>query len=110
MRVAQGSTVFFMLVSLPAVTAPRLHARDALPSQGVPVDDRALRQKILDALAAQDWSYSAVFNVQVVDGHVELWGAVNSEEQRRAIHLAVEGVPGVRGITEHFGRVRPGYA
>lgn len=87
-----------------------LHARDALPSQGVPVDDRALRQKILDTLAAQDWSYSAVFNVQVVDGHVELWGAVNSEEQRRAIHLAVEGIPGVRGITEHLGRVRPGFA
>jgi CBS domain-containing protein len=87
-----------------------LHARDALPSQGVPVDDGALRQKILDTLANQDWSYSAVFNVQVLDGHVELWGAVNSEEQSRAIHLAVEGVPGVRGITEHFGRVRPGYA
>lgn len=87
-----------------------LHARDALPSQGVPVDDRALRHRILDTLAAQDWTYSAVFNVQVVDGHVELWGAVSSEEQRRAIHLAVEGVPGVRGITEHFGRVRPGYA
>lgn len=87
-----------------------LHARDALPSQGVPVDDRALRQTILDTLAAQDWSYSAVFNVQVLDGQVELWGAVNSEEQRRAIHLAVEGIPGVRGITEHFGRVRPGYA
>ena len=87
-----------------------LHAREALPTQGVPVDDRALRQKILDTLAAQDWTYSAVFNVQVVDGQVELWGAVNSEEQRRAIHLAVEGVPGVRGITEHFGRVRPGYA
>lgn len=87
-----------------------LHARDALPSQGVPVDDRALRQKILDTLASQDWTYSAVFNVQVVDGHVEVWGAVSSDEQRRAIHLAVEGVPGVRGITEHFGRVRPGYA
>lgn len=85
-----------------------LHAREALPAVGVPVDDRALREKILATLSAEDWADSAVFNVQVLDGNVELWGAVSSEEQRRAIHLAVEGVPGVRAITEHFGRVRPG--
>ena len=85
-----------------------LHAREALPTRDVPVDDRALRDKILATLAAEDWADSAVFNVQVADGQVELWGAVNTEEQRRAIHLAVEGVAGVRGITEHFGRMRPG--
>lgn len=85
-----------------------LHAREALPTQGVPQDDRTLREKILRTLAEESWADSAVFNVQVTDGHVELWGAVGSEEQRRAIHLAVEGIPGVRGITEHFGRILPG--
>lgn len=85
-----------------------LHAREALTTQGVPVDDRALRDRILATLAAEHWADGAVFNVHVADGHVELWGAVRSEEERRAIHLAVEGVAGVRGITEHFGRMRPG--
>jgi osmotically-inducible protein OsmY len=74
----------------------------------VPPDDRALRQTILDALAAADWAAGAIVNVQVAAGQVELWGAVDSEDQRRAIHLAVERIPGVRGITEHLGRTRAG--
>jgi osmotically-inducible protein OsmY len=44
----------------------------------------------------------------VAAGQVELWGAVDSEDQRRAIHLAVERIPGVRGVTEHLGRTRAG--
>jgi CBS domain-containing protein len=85
-----------------------LRAREALPTAVVPPDDRALRQTILDALAAADWAAGAIVNVQVAAGQVELWGAVDSEDQRRAIHLAVERIPGVRGITEHLGRTRAG--
>jgi CBS domain-containing protein len=85
-----------------------LHAREALPSGAVPPDDRALREKILDALAAADWAAGAVVNVQVTGGQVEIWGAVDSEEQRQAIHVAVERIPGVRGITEHLARTRAG--
>jgi osmotically-inducible protein OsmY len=85
-----------------------LHAREALPTGAVPPDDRALRQTILDTLAAADWAGGAIVNVQVAGGQVELWGAVDSAEQRQAIHLAIERIPGVRGITEHLGRTRPG--
>jgi CBS domain-containing protein len=85
-----------------------LHAREALPTAVVPPDDRALRETILATIAAADWAAGAIVNVQVAGGQVELWGAVDSEEQRHAIHLAVERIPGVRGVTEHLTRTRAG--
>jgi CBS domain-containing protein len=85
-----------------------LHAREALPTAAVPPDDRALRETILATLAAEDWAANAIVNVQVTNGQVELWGAVDSEEQRRAIHLAVERIPGVRAIAERLVRTRAG--
>lgn len=85
-----------------------LHAREALPTGVVPPDDRALRETILRTLAAEDWANNAIVNVQVVNGQVELWGAVDSEEQRQAIRVAIEGIPGVRGVTEHLVRTRAG--
>ena len=85
-----------------------LHARRELSTASVPADDRAVRQAILRALAESDWADRAIVNVQVADGQVELWGAIESEEQRRAIRVAVEGVPGVRGITEHYAHTRAG--
>jgi CBS domain-containing protein len=85
-----------------------LHARKALQPPSVPPDDRALRNTILQALAKADWADRAIVNVQVSAGQVELWGAIESEAQRRAIRVAVEGIPGVRGITEHLAHVRAG--
>jgi CBS domain-containing protein len=85
-----------------------LHARKALGAPSVPADDRALREAILKALAATDWADRAIVNVQVSAGRVELWGQIESEEQRRAIRVAVEAIPGVRGITEHYAHTRAG--
>ena len=85
-----------------------LHAREALPTAVVPADDQALRETILRTLAAEEWAGNPILNVQVVNGQVELWGAVDSEDQRRAIRVAVEGIPGVRSVTEHLVRARAG--
>jgi len=85
-----------------------LHARKALPTESVPRDDRSLRETILRELGQADWALEAIVNVQVADGHVELWGNIDSHEQRRAIRIAVEGIPGVRGITEHYAHALPG--
>lgn len=85
-----------------------LHARGALAPPSVPPDDSALRGAILKALSDSDWADRAIVNVQVANGQVELWGAIESEEQRRAIRVAVESVPGVRGITEHYAQTRAG--
>jgi CBS domain-containing protein len=43
-------------------------------------------------------------NVVVTEGVVFLWGTVSSEEQRRAIIVASEGVPGVTGVEDRLHR------
>jgi CBS domain-containing protein len=85
-----------------------LHAREVLPVAPVSPDDRAIRDAILQTLRDEDWAVTAMVNVQVSDGRVHLWGAVDSDEQRRAIRLAVDRVPGVRTVEEHLVRSRPG--
>jgi osmotically-inducible protein OsmY len=85
-----------------------LRAREALPTGSVPPDDRAIREVILRTLRDEDWAASAIVNVQVADGRVHIWGAVDSDEQRQAIRVAVERVPGVRAVEAHLVRSQPG--
>lgn len=66
-------------------------------------DSGALQKAIWDEIKAQSWLKSAFVNLAVKDGVVELWGAVDSEEQHRALKVLVEGVPGVRKVTERVG-------
>jgi osmotically-inducible protein OsmY len=46
-------------------------------------------------------------NVTVTNGVAELWGLVESEEERQAIRVAVENVPGVVSVRDNLGRIRP---
>jgi predicted transcriptional regulator len=65
------------------------------------VDDETLHANILAQLRQHPW-WSDDVNVVVRDGKVELWGIVETEAQRDAIRVAVEGVPGVRGISNNL--------
>jgi CBS domain-containing protein len=85
-----------------------LHAREAMPTEGVPRDDSSIRERILKTIDEQGWAASAIINVQVTDGTAYLWGVVDSDEQRKAILVAVEGVPGVRAIEDHLGKLLAG--
>jgi len=85
-----------------------LHAREALPTDAVPKDDASVRARILKTIDGEDWAASAIINVQVTNGTAYLWGVVDSDEQRRAILVAVEGVPGVRATEDHLGKVLAG--
>ncbi|MCP5157645.1 MAG: CBS domain-containing protein [Ectothiorhodospiraceae bacterium] len=69
----------------------------------VPASDRDLRDAVQKALRDEPWARSAVLNVIVVDGTVQLWGLVDSEDQRRALVVAAEGVPGVKAVEVHLG-------
>ena len=64
-------------------------------------DDKAIRAAIFRELGEQRWVMPRQ-NVIVKDGIVHLWGVIDSEEERRAISIAAEGVPGVRGVASHF--------
>ena len=70
--------------------------------------DEDLRQRIVLMLRGEDWASGAVVHVQVEGGVAQLWGTVESEDQREALLLAVRGVPGVKGLQPHLGRVLPG--
>jgi CBS-domain-containing membrane protein len=58
-------------------------------------DSGALQKAIWDQIKAQSWLKTAFVNLSVKDGVVDLWGAVDSDDQRRALVVLVEGVPGV---------------
>lgn len=85
-----------------------LLARQALPVTGVPRGDGEIRKRIQTVLDGADWGGSVIVNVQVVQGVAHLWGAVDSDDQRRALRLAVESVPGVTAVEEHLARSMPG--
>jgi CBS domain-containing protein len=63
----------------------------------------ALQKAIWAQIKAEPWLKSAFVNLTVKDGVVELWGAVDSEEQHRALTVLVEGVPGVRRVVDQVG-------
>ena len=63
--------------------------------------DRLIRERLLAELRTQEWANPAESNVVVSDGVVHFWGTVGSEEERRALRIAAENIPGVRGIEDH---------
>jgi len=75
--------------------------------QAPSADDRTLRERVLDALAAERWASRAPENVVVKDGIVHLWGSVSSESQHHAMRIAAESVPGVKGVVDHMAVVNP---
>ena len=72
--------------------------------------DRSIRDRLLAALSNQTWSHLGASDILVSDGVVHIWGVVGSEEERRALRVAAENVPGVRGVEDHSiaGPLHPG--
>ena len=64
-------------------------------------DSGALQKAIWDQIKAQSWLKTAFVNLSVKDGVVELWGAVDSHDQRRALAVLVKGVPGVVKVEDN---------
>jgi len=65
------------------------------------VDDKALRQRILDEIRSNLDVNESQINVIVHDGAVELWAEVKSLDEKEALRVAAESVPGVRSVEDH---------
>ncbi len=65
-------------------------------------DDRAIRSRLLAELEAQKWAEVAPANVTVMDGIVHLWSSYYSEEEKRALIVAAENIPGVKRVEDHM--------
>jgi CBS domain-containing protein len=68
----------------------------------VPLSDATIRESLLTHLSAQSWAHVRPLNVTVNCGVVDLWGYVESDTERKAIRVAAESMPGVRGVNDHM--------
>jgi CBS domain-containing protein len=66
-------------------------------------DDRTIREKLLAELKGQEWVHTWAADIIVRDGVVHLWCSDDRpEEERQALRVAAENIPGVRGVEEHI--------
>jgi CBS domain-containing protein len=70
------------------------------------VDDRAIREGLFAELENRRWAHLLNKNIIVRNGVVDLSGFVESEDERHALQVAVENVPGVQRLEDHT-RMRP---
>ena len=71
---------------------------------GAEADDRAIRDSLLAELKAQKWAEVS----PVKDGIVHLWSSYYSDQEKRALVVAAESIPGVRRVEDHMRSV-PAY-
>lgn len=72
-----------------------------------PASDRSIREQLNTMLRKADWAASAMVNVIVTDGNVQLWGVVDNEDQRKALYVAAEEIDGVRSVEDHLSKGIP---
>ena len=68
----------------------------------IPLDDSAIRNKLLSHLNAQSWARTGLVNVTVNGGVVDLWGIARTDSERKAIRVAAEATPGVRAVNDNI--------
>src|ERR1700751_3570006 len=72
------------------------------PASSDETDDRTIRDKLLAELKAQKGAEVSPANVTVKDGVVHLWSSYFSEQEKRALIVAAENIPGVRRVEDHM--------
>jgi CBS domain-containing protein len=74
----------------------------ARPKLEMTLPDTTIRQKLLSELKKQSWAHTHNLSVTVTDGVVDLWGDAQSNEERKAIRVAAENIPGVVAVNDHL--------
>ncbi|HSV25441.1 MAG TPA: CBS domain-containing protein [Xanthobacteraceae bacterium] len=80
--------------------------KDAAP--GAAPSDAVIRRSVISRINAEPWTRPSLINVVVKDGVVDLWGIVDSNEERKAIRVAAEIAPGVRTVNDNLMIQPPG--
>lgn len=76
----------------------------ARPKLEISLPDTMIREKLITELKKQSWSHVHRLNATVANGVVDLWGFAESEQERRAIRVAAESIPGVVAVNDHLMR------
>jgi CBS domain-containing protein len=74
----------------------------ARPKLEMTLPDSTIRQKLLDELKKKSWAHTHNLGVTVTNGVVDLWGYAASADQRGAIRVAAEAIPGVTAVNDHL--------
>jgi CBS domain-containing protein len=77
------------------------------PTQS-PQDDRSIREAILKEINNNTGVRTESFSVIVDGGNVEIWGLVESGEQKQAVTVAAENTQGVKRVENHLGMMPRG--
>jgi len=75
------------------------------PEPEAGVEDRVLRERILQEMTGVPGIQVSLVNVIVRDGVANVWGTVSSDFEREAVRLAVETVVGEGRAELHLGRI-----
>ena len=86
-----------------------MHAMVGLARGAKPVkaSDAAIREQLMKIMQEQSWAPTAMVDVQVHDGVVELWGTILDERQRDALKVAAENIAGVTTVRDHLVWIEP---
>ena len=68
-------------------------------------DDRTVRGALLRTLSEEAGLNTAMINVIVTDGIVQLWGLVDSAREKKAAQLAAEATAGVKSVENYLGQM-----
>ena len=74
----------------------------ARPKLEMTLPDSTIRQKLLDALKKQSWAHTHNLSVTVTNGVVDLWAYAPSADERKAIRVLAEAIPGVTMVNDHL--------
>ena len=70
-------------------------------------DDTTIREKLLAEMQKEKWAPTAMVNVVVRGGVVELWGSIFDERHREALKVMAENISAVRAVKDHLVWIEP---
>ncbi|MGA8969841.1 MAG: CBS domain-containing protein [Pseudolabrys sp.] len=70
-------------------------------------DDITIREKLLAEMQKEKWAPTAMVNVVVRGGVVELWGSIFDERHREALKVMAENISGVQAVKDHLVWIEP---
>ena len=79
------------------------------PEATASADDREIREAILKEIDENTGVLVDRINVIVSQGKVELWGLVESDQERMAVQVAAENAAGVKEVKNNLGYVPRGF-
>jgi len=82
-------------------------ARGARDTSTRSPNNEAIRAQILEKIDEADWAPTYGLSVFVNEGVVEMWGVVEAKEQRDALRVLAQTVPGVQKVNLHLGNIPP---